>query len=1370
MKRSLFSPQLKTTLLAVPAAALMLGAAQAGTTIGLNVEAGGFGYGYSVGSGYGYQTTGFPVSATAFGVSPGNWNNLLPTGYNNAWFPAVTTMGSVGVTLNAANSWGTGIGWGGGWVSATVSPGNDEVTWGILDNLGWSVDLTGLNAQFPNGYVVGLISAGDGKIRSSSQFTITSDADSSTLATVSFNLISSNVGLGGSPALTNSAITLSNPSRDTNASANCSLAGFILTDKPVVWNPYPATNLVREGGTFILNGAAIGIGNLSYQWRHNGTNIPDAVFPSYTNSTVASTDGGNYQVVVTSDVSPSLSTTSSVLTVSVILPHAARNATWDTNTSVAGAQDGSGTWSLSLSNWWSGSYDDYWGSADTAVFGAGGIGNYTVTLADNITASGITFNTGAYIITNSSGQTLTLAGNPALTATTNGAITVPVTVSTNTLVKLGTGTVTLTGALTGTNVFVGAGTLEVGAKTGGDATYTVTNGAKLKIGYSTGTSYANTGLNIYGDGVSATTGLYLKGGTKYNVSGGMYVYGSPTTIRQYGTGSAGLSIFDVNGTGLSIAGSASGSALDSNVQLVNGGYGMAITTAAGTNTSTGDLIVNAPLNVGSLGLFTKGSGSVRLNGVAAPGNLALNIIGGTVICGAANCIGSNAVLNATYLGTVLALNGYSQTVSNFTLGGTAKMVVNKGSSPNVDVLASLDSGTAPTLGGTLVVTNIGSALAIGDSFKLFKSGSGSFSGGFTNVVLPALTTGQGWSNNLAVDGTIYVVPGVVPPSITSDLSGGSYLAYAGATRSFTVVATGDPTLHYVWLRNGITHVGTDSPTLVLSSVTTGNSGAYTCTVTNSYGSATSQQNNLTVVAAPDLASATVMQDAPGAYWPLNETNGSTVYDYSGMGNNGTQNGGLTLGVAGPRPPVDQGFTSTSLGYQFDGSSTYISCDTSVSLSGTTDFSLEAWVNTTNNTYGQIIQQRSSSGFNGEYQFGVNANGTLYFMVYGAGVHQFDINSPVTSKYVNDGNWHHVVAVRSGLTGTIYIDGAAVATASGSSVAPLDSTLQTYIGSDQRGSSSYFNGEMADVAIYTHALTAAQVANHAQKGVLASSSFAVTASAGGFIEDSKPVGTPHPGLNYGTTWLATVTDNAGTPVTRTGVQQFPQGRQIAIPANPDFNTTNGTICFWMLAPSPLAGRGTILFDRRTSTGTLLYYDVNGTLYVQTAGGVNSFSGGTVVADGNWHHVALTYDQSSGGSLALYVDGNAVASQANSGAWIWPANQPIELGRSHDTYWQNYNGLMNDFRIYSRVLNATEIGTVYSSDALVDTSTLKVRYNFGTAAGVGSSLSWPVGVLQSSAALAPASWTSVSNVNNSLPFLQPSGLPVTTNSTLFYRAGF
>ena len=84
MKKNRFPRNLNRTLLVVPTAALMLGAAEAGTTVGLNFQTWyydsgatpqtiGFNNGYSA-----YNTTGFPVTAKAFGVTPANWFNTDP--------------------------------------------------------------------------------------------------------------------------------------------------------------------------------------------------------------------------------------------------------------------------------------------------------------------------------------------------------------------------------------------------------------------------------------------------------------------------------------------------------------------------------------------------------------------------------------------------------------------------------------------------------------------------------------------------------------------------------------------------------------------------------------------------------------------------------------------------------------------------------------------------------------------------------------------------------------------------------------------------------------------------------------------------------------------------------------------------------------------------------------------------------------------------------------------------------------------------------------------------------------------------------------------------------------------------------------------
>ncbi|HEY1789535.1 MAG TPA: hypothetical protein VGJ73_15360 [Verrucomicrobiae bacterium] len=186
MKIKPSSKPLKQTILAVPAAALMLGASHAGT-VGINYTADfglyaangngsnyGTGYGYFV---YGYQTTGFNVTGTAFGVPASEWANI-PLSSNlfstNAPTSFTNSVGAMNIITTGWAVQGTGIGntnfsyatyysW---FETAGVQPGNDEVTWAYLDDraqysatsplpyLPWNVQVSGLHAAYPNGYTI----------------------------------------------------------------------------------------------------------------------------------------------------------------------------------------------------------------------------------------------------------------------------------------------------------------------------------------------------------------------------------------------------------------------------------------------------------------------------------------------------------------------------------------------------------------------------------------------------------------------------------------------------------------------------------------------------------------------------------------------------------------------------------------------------------------------------------------------------------------------------------------------------------------------------------------------------------------------------------------------------------------------------------------------------------------------------------------------------------------------------------------------------------------------------------------------------------------------------------------------------------------
>jgi hypothetical protein len=246
---------------------------------------------------------------------------------------------------------------------------------------------------------------------------------------------------------------------------------------------------------------------------------------------------------------------------------------------------------------------------------------------------------------------------------------------------------------------------------------------------------------------------------------------------------------------------------------------------------------------------------------------------------------------------------------------------------------------------------------------------------------------------------------------------------------------------------------------------------------------------------------------------MGETTGIFAYDYAGSAHNGVISNSVTIGSVGPRPPAFPGFNAGTTAYEFDGFGSYVDCGTGPALSGTTDFTLEAWVNTLSQVTARLIQQRS--GFLGEYMLDIKDDGTVYFTVYGTGGYQFQFP---TTTVVNDGNWHQIAAVRSGTNGYIYIDGSLAAEASGPLQA-LDPTFTVGFGKDVRDGSSFYDGKLGQVAIYDKALTSGRIASHYAVAIGAVVSIQVT--PGGQVEISWPSGTleSSPSLGASANWTA-----------------------------------------------------------------------------------------------------------------------------------------------------------------------------------------------------------------------------------------------------------
>jgi hypothetical protein len=278
--------------------------------------------------------------------------------------------------------------------------------------------------------------------------------------------------------------------------------------------------------------------------------------------------------------------------------------------------------------------------------------------------------------------------------------------------------------------------------------------------------------------------------------------------------------------------------------------------------------------------------------------------------------------------------------------------------------------------------------------------------------------------------------------------------YFGNVATINSAGNGNPQ----WYFNGSTIPGATTATLSLINFQAANQGTYSVSYSGTCGSVTSP---VTAVVVGQSAACTTNFPNPIAFWKA-EGDTSDVFGNFSLGVTGTVN--YTNGHVGQ-------------GFGFNGTGSYLGlADTNFGVFSNSDFTIEFWITAPGGAGREIMSKRVSCDSTSSF-FHVRLKSTGEIRTAVSGPSGAGLTALETINKVVDGKWHHYAFVRSGNVLTAYLDGAAEATSTVSTIANIRCNQHFRIGwSPCVGidGTTYFKGALDEIAIYTNALSQSQI--------------------------------------------------------------------------------------------------------------------------------------------------------------------------------------------------------------------------------------------------------------------------------------------------------
>lgn len=440
-------------------------------------------------------------------------------------------------------------------------------------------------------------------------------------------------------------------------------------------------------------------------------------------------------------------------------------------------------------------------------------------------------------------------------------------------------------------------------------------------------------------------------------------------------------------------------------------------------------------------------------------------------------------------------------------------------------------------------------------------------------------------------------------------------------------------------------------------------------------------------------------DSMVGWWPGD----GNANDISGNNNNGTLQGGANYG---------SGKVANAL--KVSNVADYVAVPNSSSLNfGTGNFSIDAWVKTNDTLNALVIASKLvitvvPNVVNSGFMFAIESGKLGFYMGDGSA----SSLHAVSTELIADGAWHFVAVTvdrKNPTGGKLYIDGNLVLTFD-PTTKPNSISNTVLLVLAKPNISPAINEFVDEIEIFNRVLLDTEI----------SSIFA--ADSAGKCKPTAPLGCVTPPSEMVAWWPLDETsgltsidlagfNNSGThvnapvPVTAKvlggllfdGINDY-----VEVPDQAELSFGTGDFSFdaW-IQTTDSAGAKDLVDKRTSSTGYIGYsFFINdGKLSLQMAdGSFTNYVSPVFVADGKWHHIAVTVSRADSKGILFYLDG--VDTQFGDPT-LRPGSLnnkgPLRIGSQSFSANYLFKGILDEIELFNRVLTKTEIISIFAANS-------------------------------------------------------------------------